>query len=238
MKIGLTYTGSPEKHENYIRWLSGRDKIEIITLSTDGMTKQPEHIDGLVLSGGTDIYPGYYGSNNLVYPFAPKSFDEKRDELEISLFHSAQQKHIPVLGVCRGFQLINCIYDGVLEQDIGETLNVVHKAIVDENKIQRDKAHGLNIGAGTLLESFCGPGRFVVNSAHHQAVKKTGSDLKANCMADDGTIEGVEWADPSGKPFLLAIQWHPERMYKFQLENSPLSKTIRDKFIEAIKNNR
>ncbi|HEY6504173.1 MAG TPA: gamma-glutamyl-gamma-aminobutyrate hydrolase family protein [Chitinophagaceae bacterium] len=234
MKIGLTYTGSEEKHQNYIRWLMSSDDIEVITLSEGIDNNINGNFDGLVLSGGTDIHPKFYKSKKLEYPNVPSAFEEKRDEFEISVFRSAEKNNIPVLGVCRGFQLINCIFGGKLKQDIGDSLNKIHRAHV-ENKLQKDKAHGLSIEPGTLLKEICSAERLVVNSAHHQAVKKPGKGLRVNCMADDGTIEGVEWAHPSGKPFMLAVQWHPERMYKFQLEDSPVSKAIRDRFIEEVK---
>jgi putative glutamine amidotransferase len=234
MKIGLTYTGTEEKHQNYIRWLMGNEEIEVIKLSADDTINDLKKYDGFVISGGTDIHPKYYKSKKINYPNAPSAFDEKRDEFEILVFRSAQENNIPVLGVCRGFQLINCIYGGTLQQDLGKALNIIHRAQT-ENGIQKDKAHGLSIEPGTLLSDICGQGRLVVNSAHHQTVKKPGKGLKVNCTADDGTIEGLEWANPSGKPFLLAVQWHPERMFKFQLENSPVSKGIRDRFIEEIK---
>jgi putative glutamine amidotransferase len=232
MKIGLTYTGSEEKHQNYIRWITADDAIEVITLSAGDSTDM-KNFDGLVLSGGTDIHPAWYKSKKINYPNAPQAFDEMRDEFETAVFQSAQQNYIPVLGVCRGFQLINCLFDGTLKQDLGNTLNKIHKARVDDN-IQKDMAHGISIEPGTLLSDICGFERLVVNSAHHQAVKKAGKGLKINCRADDGTIEGFEWSNPSGKPFLLAIQWHPERMFKFDLANSPVSKAIRDRFIMAI----
>ncbi|MEI9808751.1 MAG: gamma-glutamyl-gamma-aminobutyrate hydrolase family protein [Bacteroidota bacterium] len=233
MKIGLTYTGSEEKQQNYTRWLMGNEPVEVVTLSADDNINELNGYDAFVLSGGTDIHPKYYKSKKFAYPNAPFRFEEKRDEFEIAIFKSAQKNGIPVLGVCRGFQLINCILGGKMKQDLGDGLNKIHKAEV-KNQIQKDKAHGISIEPGTFMERICGGDRFVVNSAHHQAVKKTGKGLKVNCIADDGTIEGVEWADPSGKPFLLAIQWHPERMFKFHLENSPVSKAIRDNFIEAV----
>jgi len=96
-----------------------------------------------------------------------------------------------------------------------------------------DKAHGLNIETNTLISEIVGPERALVNSAHHQVIEKLGKGLKINCTDDDGTIEGLEWTDKLNKPFLLCIQW-PERMFKFQLENSPLSKNIRNKFIEEM----
>ena len=232
MKIGLTYTGSEEKHQNYIRWLTGDDDIEVTTLSAGGNIDMSNY-DGLVLSGGTDIHPTWYHSKKFNYPNAPLAFDEQRDEFETAVFKSAQKNNIPVLGVCRGFQLINCLVGGTLKQDLGNALNQIHKASV-ENNIQKDKAHGVSIEPGTLLSDICGFERLVVNSAHHQAVKKPGKGLKVNCRADDGTIEGIEWANATGKPFLLAVQWHPERMFKFDLANSPVSKAIRDRFIAAI----
>jgi putative glutamine amidotransferase len=232
MKIGLTYTGTEEKHQNYLRWITGNDDIEVTTLSA-GNHVDIKSYDALMLSGGTDVHPTYYRSKKSVYPNAPAAFEEKRDKFEASLFQSAQQNNIPVLGICRGFQLINCLFGGTLKQDLGISLNKIHKAQV-ENKIQKDKAHGLSIEPGTLLSGICGFQRLVVNSAHHQALKKIGKGLRINCRADDGTIEGLEWDDPSGKPFLLAVQWHPERMFKFDLANSPVSKAIRDHFIWSV----
>lgn len=233
MKIGLTYTDSEEKHQNYIRWLTGNDDIRIVKLSP-GNSMDMKSYDGLVLSGGTDIHPIYYKSKKIVYPNAPSAFDKKRDEYEAALFQSAQQNNIPVLGICRGLQLINCLFGGILKQDLGNALNSIHKAQV-ENNIQKDKAHGISIDKDTLLSDVCGFQRLVVNSAHHQAIKEIGNGLKINCYADDGTIEGIELSHPSGKPFLLAVQWHPERMFKFDMANSPVSKAIRDHFVMAIK---
>jgi putative glutamine amidotransferase len=74
-----------------------------------------------------------------------------------------------------------------------------------------------------------------VNSAHHQAIDRLGEGLTVNAKSEEGIAEGIERANPSGKPFLLAIQWHPERMFRFHLENSPGSKAIRNRFLEEIK---
>jgi putative glutamine amidotransferase len=93
----------------------------------------------------------------------------------------------------------------------------------------------LDIEEGTVLHDIVKAGRLAVNSAHHQAIDKPGEGLKVNCHSDDGLIEGFEREHPNGKPFLLAVQWHPERMYKFNLEGSPVSKAIRDRFIEEVK---
>jgi len=231
MKIALTYTGSDEKHNHYVRWLKVSEDIEVIKASAvDNNLHAIADCDALVLAGGRDIHPMFYKNQNTDYPHATGDFDEERDEFEIATFQLAEEKNIPVLGICRGMQLINCILNGTLKQDLGEALNKIHRA-----EAINDKTHGLNIEANSILNEITKAEHNVVNSAHHQAIDKLGEGLKVNCTADDGTIEGLEWAEPSNKPLLLCIQWHPERMFKFQLENAPLSGGIRNKFIEEIK---
>ena len=228
MKIALTYTGSDQKHNNYVRWLQAGEDIDIIRISTDDNNLHKiNNCDALVLSGGVDIYPGFY-HHNTGYDNAPKTFNKERDTFEIAAFQSALQNNKPILGICRGLQLVNCIFGGTLQQDLGNDLNKIHKAE------EQDKAHGITVQTGTLLHGILNAERGVVNSAHHQAVNVPGNGLKINCTADDGTIEGLEWADAANKPFLLCIQWHPERMFQFGLDDSPLSKSIRNKFIEEI----
>jgi putative glutamine amidotransferase len=229
MKIGLTKTRSPEKHQFYVDWLKGNEDIEIIKLSVaDNNFNEINNCDALVLSGGIDVHPKFY-TGKINYPGSPKEFNEKRDEFEIAAFRSAQENNIPVLGICRGMHLINVIHKGTLIQDIGnESLIKVHQGEPDNN-------HPVIIGEETLLHHITGQTKGEINSAHHQAIDKPGEGLLINCKAADGTIEGIEWKEKAGKPFMLAIQWHPERMFRFQLQDSPLSKAIRNQFISAIK---
>ena len=88
MNIGLTYTGSEQKHDNYIRWLKHDGNVNVITLSAETKENKGsiEDCDALVLSGGIDIHPGYYNSDNIVYPNKPQQFYEKRDAFEKNLF--------------------------------------------------------------------------------------------------------------------------------------------------------
>ena len=117
---------------------------------------------------------------------------------------------------------------GNLTQDLGE-LNAIHKFE------SHDKAHGIIIEPGTLLSNITGVNRSVANSAHHQVINILGNGLTVNSRSDEGIIEGIEWKEKTGQPFFLGIQWHPERMFKFHLQDAPLSKKIRDRFIEEIK---
>jgi putative glutamine amidotransferase len=229
MKIGLTHTGTEEKHQNYVRWLQSSPGVEVITLSAETQVDDEVFgsLDGIVISGGVDVHPAFYQMQT-GYANQPDTFNEPRDRFETRLFEFSQAKHIPLLGVCRALQLINCILGGTLIQDIGETANAIHRFDVN------DKAHGVSIIPNTLLHTIAGKERLVTNSAHHQAIGRLGNGLKVNCTSDDGLIEGIEWADSLNRSFFLAVQWHPERLFKCGLENGPLSRNIREYFIKAI----
>ena len=98
-----------------------------------------------------------------------------------------------------------------------------------------DKQHGVQIESGSLLAEVTGHASGEVNSAHHQAIGRLGEGLKVNCYAEDGAIEGIEWAVPGGRPFLLAVQWHPERMQANGFEDVFLYRAIRDRFVGEVK---
>jgi putative glutamine amidotransferase len=226
MKIGLTYTGYGEKHQNYVRWLKGNDPgISVIKLSVDGDANDITQCDALVLSGGIDIHPEMYGGQS-AYIKRPAAWKKDRDDFERSVFEFALKHDMPVLGVCRGLQLINVVLHGTLIQDLGEKGDERHEAI--NNK---DKQHPVQVIGDTLLRDIAGGTIGEVNSAHHQAIDKLGHGLRINSRAEDGTIEGIEWADPAGKPFLLAVQWHPERMAD---RENPLTANVRQAFLRGI----
>ena len=123
-------------------------------------------------------------------------------------------------------------------QDLGKDKNRIHQDFVEEDKkTERDSKHNVKVMDGTILHDIVKVDSGTVNSAHHQAIEQLGKDLMANSWSEDGVIEGIEWKDKNKKSFMLAVQWHPERMDKVDLTNSPLSINIRDQFIAAIKSN-
>jgi putative glutamine amidotransferase len=233
INIGLTYTGSEHKHNNYVNWLKKDDvDINVIRLSAaDDNLALVQTLDGVVISGGVDIHPKEYGSTVFDYANAPASFDEARDQFEKAVYSISRQCNIPLLGICRGMQLVNCIHGGTLAHDMGEDLNSIHR--FDET----DQLHEIHIEPGTFLYSVTARDKELANSAHHQCIDRLGNELVINCTSGCGIIEGVEWTDSSNKPFFLGVQWHPERMYQHGLDESPLSKNIRDKFLGAVKIN-
>jgi putative glutamine amidotransferase len=241
MRIGITDTGTEWKHENYVRWLKGREggavdgveaggAVEVIRLSAAlGNLNEAAGCDGLVLSGGIDIDPSLYGGER-EYKRSPLSGWEKdRDLFEQAVLRMAWERELPVLGVCRGMQLINITLKGDLVQDLGIAGDGMHEA-----NAGIDKQHGVQIESGSLLAEVTGCLGGEVNSAHHQAIGRLGAGLRVNCYAEDGTIEGIEWAAPEGRPFLLAVQWHPERMLANGFGDEFLFRAIRDRFVGAI----
>jgi len=195
-----------------------------------GMTDENElgELDGLVLSGGIDIHPALYGGS-MEYPKAPEpDWEKRRDVFEQALLDQAWAKGIPVLGVCRGLQLINVRLKGTLVQDLGEGGDAIHE------RDGVDKSHEVTIEPDSLLAAVTGRQGGTVNSAHHQAIDGLGEGLRVNCRAVDGTIEGIEWAEPGGKPFMLAVQWHPERMFIGDMPDVAFYRAIRGKFIQEI----
>lgn len=223
IRIGITETAT--NYAFYPEWIKGADEnIEIIELSfTRGNTQDVSQCDGVVLSGGVDIHPGFHCSNySLHYPFAPDEFSVKRDEFELAVLEKALGLKIPVLGICRGLQLINSYFMGSLNLDNGE-LNATHK------KETKDKKHSVHVEEGTLLYSIVKHKKGVINSAHHQSINKLGDGLKVSARAEDGIIEAIEYATLKNH-FLLAVQWHPERIEDAE---NPFAQNIREAFLNA-----
>lgn len=247
MRIGLTDTGTEWKHENYVRWIkgtphgsgsvaagggvTGAETVEVVRLSAAlGNLNEAAGCDGLVLSGGIDIDPSLYGGQREYKRSPVAGWEKERDLFEQAVLRLAWERELPVLGVCRGLQLINITLKGNLVQDLGIAGDAIH-----ESNAGIDKEHGVRIEEGSLLALLTKHREGEVNSAHHQAVGQLGEGLKVNCYADDGTIEGIEWAEPAGRPFLLAVQWHPERMLANGFEDVFLYKAIRDRFVGEVR---
>ena len=231
IRIGLTDTGTEWKHQNYVRWIAANDQVHVVRLSAAlGNLNEAASCDGLVLSGGIDIDPGLYGGSHEYKRSPVGGWEKDRDLFEQAVLRMAWERELPVLGVCRGMQLINVTLKGNLVQDLGIAGDGVHEA-----NAGIDKQHEVRVEEGSLLADVAGHFSGEVNSAHHQAIDRLGEGLGVNCRAEDGTIEGVEWAEPAGRPFLLAVQWHPERMLANGFEDEFFYRAIRDRFVEEVR---
>jgi len=169
-----------------------------------------EKLDGVFLPGGADIDPGSYGETP--HPLCDKT-DRERDRVELALATWAIADGKPVLGVCRGLQLINVAAGGSLYQDIAEQKQdaIKHDYFpFGGQNFQRDYlAHEVSIEPNTRLAKVFGAGALRVNSMHHQAVRAIGRGLTPTAAASDGLIEGLESDD---EKYVVAVQWHPESL--------------------------
>ncbi|MCX6360112.1 MAG: gamma-glutamyl-gamma-aminobutyrate hydrolase family protein [Armatimonadetes bacterium] len=162
-----------------------------------------ERLDGLLLAGGEDICPERYGEAKR----HPKVVvTPARDDLEIPLARLAVQRGLPVLGICRGIQLLNVALGGTLYQDLPDQRPscVVHR----QTDARHLGTHGLTAEPGTHLAVLVGPEPLRVNTFHHQAVRDVAPGLVISARAEDGLVEALETAD--GR--VVAVQYHPEDM--------------------------
>jgi len=158
-------------------------------------------LDGLLLSGGGDVAASWYGQVR-----APEAYgvDTCRDAWEVALVRTARATGVPVLGVCRGAQVVNVAAGGTLVQHLPAITDHPHR----EYERDRELVHTVDVDPDSVLARVTGQRSFGVNSLHHQAIAEVGPGLRAVAWAPDGIIEAVE-SRRDHEP-LLAVQWHPE----------------------------
>lgn len=220
LTIGISFSAT--NYGNYPAWIKNDHRdIEIVELSWGKNNKtELNKCRALILTGGIDISPVFYNAQRTDYPNRPAEWNPARDQFELDLFNTAQLISLPLLGICRGMQLVNVALGGSLVQDIEETGKENHRS---EQGI--DKVHSVEIHPNTILQAICGSREGKVNSAHHQAIDRLAEPLRANSFSPDGIVEGVEWKFPTNHAPLLCVQWHPERLQ--DKHTNPLSKNIR-----------
>jgi len=159
-------------------------------------------VRGLLLTGGNDLDPRRWGEEP-----DPRTvlLDPQREKWDLRLIGAADERRLPVLGICLGCQELAVSRGGRLIQHLLED----KRGAADHGGGGRPRAmHAAEVGAGSLLASIVGAGTLEVNSTHHQAIREPGRDLRVVARSPDGIIEGIE--DPSPDRFFLGVQWHPE----------------------------
>ena len=200
--------------QNVAHWVMQRDVLALMVPSPEGRTRRSDskatvanyasELDALVLMGGSDVCPESYGEKALRPEW---NGDRIRDEYEIALFNAFVEQHKPVLGICRGAQVINVALGGTLYQDVATQLP---RALNHRDwSIYADNCHATAIVPGTRLAKLYPTAPIVkTNSIHHQAVKDLGRNLVAEAYSEpDHVIEAVRYTGPS---YVFAVQWHPE----------------------------
>ena len=209
-RVGVTYR-NPNKvgpYENALRAVG----IEPVLISPDD--PQPlDGLDGLVLTGGTDVNPTLYHQDRHAANDDP---DDARDALEQQLLSTALERNLPVLAICRGMQLFNVAHGGTLEQHVE-----------GHRQPGISEAHPIAVDPATRLAEAIGAGSHVVNSRHHQIVDKIGDRLRISARSEEGYPEALERTDCK---FALAVQWHPEDL----VDSLPEAKRLSQAFAESL----
>ncbi len=182
-----------------------------------------ERLDGLLLSGGGDVQPSFFGEEDSGLLWL---VDEKRDRTELALARWAVEKKLPLLAICRGLQVLNIVTGGTLIQDIPTHVPGALNHSPVSGLPKGSVVHTVKVMTNSRLAALVGAGDLGVNSSHHQAVKVVGDGLVVTARAPDSIIEGLELPD---HPFCVSVQWHPEAM----VESQPLMRHLFEGLAEA-----
>lgn len=223
--IGITQCEN--NFDLYLNWLKYfKVEFKVLDYNDKSVFSLFDKVNGIILSGGIDIYPELY--NDWETREDAGKYNTFRDGFEFKLIEKSVSRNIPILGICRGCQMINVFFNGSLIYDIPSIRNVNHNKI--SNSVMR--WHNVSVFPETLLNRIVSTNEGIVTSSHHQSVDRLGEGLSVNAKSQDGIIEGVEYLEKDSKAFLLGIQWHPER---FEDYDNPFSKNILTSFINECK---
>lgn len=185
---------------------AGGTPIILPTAPEEAARSYADIIDGLILSGGYDVEPSFYGQDTRLLTGATCP---ERDVAELSLADEMIQKKKPVLGICRGLQIINSLFKGTLHQDLSYCQDTYLKH--QQETPMKHPAHKISVNSESYLAGLIGE-ETAVNSLHHQIINEVGEGLDVVAHAKDGVIEAVECMDEGRS--VLAVQWHPEDMFE------------------------
>lgn len=217
ISLSLCYTHSVEA-------AGGVPLVAPVSTDPEVLNRFLDSVDAVVLTGGGDVDPGFYDKRLKADSRAKlRDVDPVRDEMELHLIRAAHRRALPVLGICRGHQILNVAFGGTLIVDIPtQVRNHLRHGRIDK---KNDAVHSIAVEPDTKLASIFARSRLDVNSSHHQAVDKPGNGLRVSAVAADGVIEGIETTDDS---FTVGVQFHPERIWQKQPAIFPLFRALID----------
>ena len=205
----------------YVHAVEKAGGLPVLLAPGGEVTPHLDRIDGLMLSGGSDVDPAIYGEA----PHETTQWKRERDDFELALTKAALQRDMPLLAICRGQQVLNVAAGGTLVQDIPSQLPAAG-AHYPKDVPRWQTAHEVEVVPGTRLREIVGRDVLEVNSFHHQAVRDVGPGLRLSARGRDGVVEAVESA---AHRFVIGVQWHPEAMWNRDPDHQELFRS----FIEA-----
>lgn len=222
-------------HQNWLQKSIGNDRVTCVNMyaikSKDSVRIMLKQADGIIISGGEDVNPALYGKQKELNRCG--TINNHRDSLEQMMIAFAMNRKIPLLGICRGHQILNVTQGGSLIIDIPVDVGskYLHR---DSRKAKKKKSTAVNhivyIEKGTYLHNIVKIDSGSVYSNHHQAIEKIAPFFKVSSYGKDKVAESIEPADTLRHPFILGVQWHPEEM---KVKN-PLSGKIAVKFMGKV----
>jgi putative glutamine amidotransferase len=219
-RIGVTYCGE-------LRIGAYETALHSVGLETVRLMPERPHsldnLNGLLLTGGTDVNPKYYGEAPVQ---ETDESDEARDAMELSLIAEALSLDLPVFAICRGLQLLNVHLHGSLVQHL-PSVGIHERRLPGEKPRQHQAVHSVRVAENTLLQRIVHSNEIQVNSRHHQAINRLGEGLVASAVSEDGVIEAIEYP---ARHFVLGVQWHPED----RIESGPSDLALFAAFAKAL----
>ena len=207
-------TSLSANYQNAVLANGGLPLIVPLTVSPEIISDLVSRCDGLLLTGGEDIQPGLY-CRDLPKPVArtvsPTPDGGARDLREVLLINEVFRQSKPLLAICRGHQLLNVALGGTLFADLpSQRPDSLNHRRMDKRS---DPVHEVRLTPGSLLSKITAAQKLSVNSTHHQAVDRVAAPLRASACSPDGIVEGLELKPGAASiPFLLSVQFHPERL--------------------------
>ncbi len=191
------------KYRHYLQAVEIAGGIPVMISTIDTFTHMHSRLGGLLMPGGCDIHPARYGEEP--HPLL-EICNHQLDELELTLIQWALQQNIPVLGICRGMQMVNVALGGTLYQDLTDQ----YPGSLNHRVREEPRSHRVFVHAGSRMEQLLGAREFWVNSRHHQAIKVLGKGVCISGIAEDGVAELFE---VSGYRLIIGAQCHPEEIH-------------------------
>lgn len=224
---GFKYSGIPLTYTDAIERAGGAPIIIPLNLSEESLSAISTRMDALLLAGGVDVHPREFGED--VESFCGE-IDEARDAVELRVTRWALKDERPILGICRGIQMLNVAAGGSLYQDIPTQVETDLYHNYRKGDPYNLRAHPVEIEPGSRVAKLFGTTQLDVNSLHHQSLKKVAPGLRVVARAPDGIVEGVEAEDDR---FIVGVQFHPELLH-----DEPLMERLFKEFVTSARHYR